>query len=86
MGGSSVEVSILGSSFTVQSRYDPRFLGEVIAYLKDKIREIRGLGYTANVPARSRGTAISTGPSSVSSVLGLVPLRQLSARGSPPFW
>jgi cell division protein ZapA len=39
--GSSVEVSILGSSFTVQSRYDPRYLGEVIAYLKEKIREIQ---------------------------------------------
>jgi cell division protein ZapA len=38
---SSVEVSILGSSFTVQSRYDPRYLGEVIAYLKGKIREIQ---------------------------------------------
>jgi cell division protein ZapA len=39
--GRSVEVSILGSSFTIQSRYDPRYLGEVIAYLKAKIREIQ---------------------------------------------
>ena len=41
MNGRSVEVSILGSSFTIQSRYDPRYMGEVIAYLKEKIREIQ---------------------------------------------
>jgi cell division protein ZapA len=39
--GRSVEVNILGSSFTIQSRYDPRYMGEVIAYLKEKIREIQ---------------------------------------------
>jgi cell division protein ZapA len=39
--GRNVEVSILGSSFTIQSRYDPRYLGEVIAYLKEKIREVQ---------------------------------------------
>jgi len=39
--GRSVEVSILGSSFTIQSRYDPRYMGEVVAYLKEKIREIQ---------------------------------------------
>ena len=37
----SVEVSILGSTFTIQSRYDPRYLDEVIAYLKERIREIQ---------------------------------------------
>lgn len=41
MDGRSVEVNILGSSFTIQSRYDPRYMGEVIAYLKEKIREIQ---------------------------------------------
>jgi cell division protein ZapA len=41
VGGVSVEVSILGSSFTVQSKYDPRYMGEVIAYLKEKIREVQ---------------------------------------------
>ena len=41
MDGRSIEVNILGSSFTIQSRYDPRYMGEVIAYLKDKIREIQ---------------------------------------------
>ena len=41
MDGRSVEVSILGSSFTIQSRYDPRYMGEVIAYLKEKIREVQ---------------------------------------------
>ena len=41
MDGRSVEVSILGSTFTVQSRYDPRYLDEVIAYLKERIREIQ---------------------------------------------
>lgn len=41
MDGRSVEVSILGSSFTIQSRYDPRYMGEVVAYLKEKIREIQ---------------------------------------------
>jgi cell division protein ZapA (FtsZ GTPase activity inhibitor) len=39
--GRSIEVNILGSSFTIQSRYDPRYMGEVIAYLKDKIRGIQ---------------------------------------------
>jgi len=39
--GRSVEVSILGSTFTIQSRYDPRYLDEVIAYLKERIREIQ---------------------------------------------
>jgi cell division protein ZapA len=39
--GRSVEVSILGSTFTIQSRYDPRYLDEVVAYLKQKIREIQ---------------------------------------------
>ena len=41
MDGRSVEVSILGSTFTIQSRYDPRYLDEVIAYLKERIREIQ---------------------------------------------
>lgn len=41
MDGRSVEVNILGSSFTIQSRYDPRYMGEVVAYLKEKIREIQ---------------------------------------------
>jgi cell division protein ZapA (FtsZ GTPase activity inhibitor) len=39
--GRSVEVSILGSTFTIQSRYDPRYLDEVVSYLKQKIREIQ---------------------------------------------
>jgi cell division protein ZapA (FtsZ GTPase activity inhibitor) len=37
----SVEVGILGSSFTIQSHYDPRYMSEVIAYLKEKIREVQ---------------------------------------------
>ncbi len=41
MDGRSVELSILGSTFTIQSRYDPRYLDEVISYLKEKIREIQ---------------------------------------------
>ncbi len=41
MDGRSVEVSFLGSTFTIQSRYDPRYLDEVISYLKEKIREIQ---------------------------------------------
>ena len=41
MDGRSVEISILGSTFTIQSRYDPRYLDEVIAYLKERIREIQ---------------------------------------------
>ncbi len=41
MDGRSVEVSILGSTFTIQSRYEPRYLDEVITYLKEKIREIQ---------------------------------------------
>ena len=41
MNERSVEVGILGSSFTIQSRYDPRYMSEVIAYLKEKIREVQ---------------------------------------------
>ncbi len=41
MDGRSVEVSILGSSFTIQSNYEPRYLDEVIAHLKEKIREVQ---------------------------------------------
>ncbi len=41
MDGRSVEVSFLGSTFTIQSRYDPRYLDEVISCLKEKIREIQ---------------------------------------------
>jgi cell division protein ZapA (FtsZ GTPase activity inhibitor) len=39
--GASVEVNILGSSFTIQSNYDPRYMGEVVAYLKEKVREVQ---------------------------------------------
>jgi cell division protein ZapA (FtsZ GTPase activity inhibitor) len=39
--GRSVEVNILGSTFTIQSRYDPRYLDEVITYLKERVREIQ---------------------------------------------
>jgi cell division protein ZapA (FtsZ GTPase activity inhibitor) len=41
VNGRSVEVSILGSSFTIQSAYEPRYLEEVIALLKGKIREVQ---------------------------------------------
>jgi cell division protein ZapA len=41
VNGRGVEVSILGASFTIQSRYDPRYMGEVIAYLKNRIREVQ---------------------------------------------
>ena len=41
MDGRGVEVSILGCSFTIQSHYDPRYMNEVVAYLKGKIREIQ---------------------------------------------
>ena len=41
MDGASVEVNILGSSFTIQSNYDPRYMGEVVAYLKEKVREVQ---------------------------------------------
>jgi cell division protein ZapA (FtsZ GTPase activity inhibitor) len=39
--GSSVEVTILGSSFTIQSHYDSRYMAEVVAFFKEKIREIQ---------------------------------------------
>jgi len=39
--GASVEVNILGSSFTIQSNYDPRYMAEVVAYLKEKVREVQ---------------------------------------------
>jgi len=44
--GRSIEVSILGSSFTVHSRYEPRYMSEVIAYLKERIREVQA---TSNI-------------------------------------
>ena len=37
----SAEISILGSTFTIQSEYDPRYMEEVIGYLKGKIREVQ---------------------------------------------
>lgn len=46
-----VEVSILGSSFTIQSGYDPRYMGEVVAYLKEKIREVQS-GSTVHEPLK----------------------------------
>jgi hypothetical protein len=36
-----------------------------------------GTSFGSNVPARSRGTSIGSSPSSVISVLGVVPLRWL---------
>ena len=44
--GRSIEVSILGSSFTVHSRYEPRYMSEVIAYLKERVREVQA---TSNI-------------------------------------
>jgi cell division protein ZapA (FtsZ GTPase activity inhibitor) len=41
VNGVSVEVSILGCSFTIQSNYDPRYMSEVVACLKEKIREVQ---------------------------------------------
>ena len=41
MDGASVEVNILGSSFTIQSNDDPRYMAEVVAYLKEKVREVQ---------------------------------------------
>jgi cell division protein ZapA len=37
----SIEVSLLGSSFTIQSQYDPRYMAEVIGYLQGKIKEVQ---------------------------------------------
>jgi cell division protein ZapA len=42
----SIEVSLLGSSFTIQSQYDPRYMAEVIAYLKGKIQEVQSSSST----------------------------------------
>jgi cell division protein ZapA (FtsZ GTPase activity inhibitor) len=41
MEKSSLEVDILGSSFTVQSSGDPQHLERVIDYLRNKVEEIR---------------------------------------------
>lgn len=38
MSKSSLEVEILGTSFTVQSDADPRYLARVVEYLKSKVR------------------------------------------------
>jgi cell division protein ZapA (FtsZ GTPase activity inhibitor) len=37
----SIEVSLLGSSFTIQSRYDPAYMAQVIGFLQGKIREVQ---------------------------------------------
>jgi cell division protein ZapA len=37
----SIEVSLLGSSFTIQSKYDPAYMAEVIGFLQGKIREVQ---------------------------------------------
>jgi cell division protein ZapA (FtsZ GTPase activity inhibitor) len=41
MEKNSLEVDILGSSFTVQSSGDPEYLRRVAGYLKNKIQEIQ---------------------------------------------
>jgi cell division protein ZapA (FtsZ GTPase activity inhibitor) len=41
MGKSSLEVEILGTSFTVQSDADPRHLARVVEYLKSKVKAIQ---------------------------------------------
>jgi len=42
MGKSSLEVEILGTSFTVQSDSDPRHLAQVVDLLKSKVKAIQG--------------------------------------------
>jgi len=39
--GRSVEVNMRGAAFTIKSRYEPGYMGEVIAYLREKIREVQ---------------------------------------------
>jgi hypothetical protein len=49
-------------------------------------RDPRGTSRGSNDPARSRGTASGTGPTSVPSVLGVVPFREFAVprpAGSP---
>jgi cell division protein ZapA (FtsZ GTPase activity inhibitor) len=41
MNKNSVEVNILGTSFTVQSGGDPQHLHRVVEYLKKKVEEIQ---------------------------------------------
>lgn len=41
MGKSSLEVEILGTSFTVQSDADPRHLSQVVEYLEGKVKAIQ---------------------------------------------
>ena len=41
MEKNSLEVNILGSSFTVQSSGDPEYLQRVAVYLKNKVQEIQ---------------------------------------------
>jgi cell division protein ZapA len=42
----SIEVSLLGSSFTIQSQYEPRYMAEVISYLQGKIQEVQAASST----------------------------------------
>jgi len=42
MGKNSLEVQILGTSFTVQSDADPRHLAQVVEYLKGKVKAVQG--------------------------------------------
>lgn len=37
----SVALSILGSSFTIQSNYDAQYMERVVEHLKEKIREVQ---------------------------------------------
>ncbi len=37
----SIEVSLLGSSFTIQSSYDPAYMAQVIGFLQGKIQEVQ---------------------------------------------
>jgi cell division protein ZapA len=41
MGKNTIEVNILGSTFSIQSDNDPLYLEEVVAYLKDRIDQVK---------------------------------------------
>ncbi len=51
MEKSSLEVSILGSSFSIQSGNDPLYLGKVVDYLNVKIDEVQK-GFTVRDPMK----------------------------------
>ncbi len=41
--GDAVQISVLGTSLTIQSDQDPQYIHSLVAYIQKKVREIEGM-------------------------------------------